>query len=280
MKEKIEILECKIESKRSTQIPATFAYPRGKAAFPLILAAHGFQSSRHEYGAYTKIAEKLAEHGMGVMCFDFPGNGDSTEPMSAYTLTNNLDDMDRALKYVQENWEIEKGKVGLLGWSMGGCMAALFSIRHPEIQTMALWAPALCNTDIIQLIAGKEGYLKDFEDAIKFGSCRIELDWCTCELSREYFLEMLCCNPFEVISQYKGDLFVAVGMQDKVIDAEKVRLAVAGAVNAKKVTTCYFENGDHDLGTAYGKGEGDPKIMQKLLDDTISFFDRAFGNWN
>lgn len=50
MKEKIEILECEIESKRNTQIPATFTYPKDKETFPLILAVHGFRSTRHEYG--------------------------------------------------------------------------------------------------------------------------------------------------------------------------------------------------------------------------------------
>ena len=55
-------------------------------------------------------------------------------------------------------------------------------------------------------------------------------------------------------------------------------LAVTGAVNAKKVTTCYFENGDHDLGTAYGSGQEDFRITRKLMNDSVGFFSRALGS--
>lgn len=277
MRGQFETLECKIESKRGTQIPATFTYPRGKESFPLILAAHGFQSSRHEYGMYVKVSERMAEQGIAVMRFDFPGNNDSTESMMEYTLTNNLDDMESALDYARKNWNIRREKMGALGWSMGGYMAALFSRRHPEVEAMALWAPGLCSIDVVKGMGGTEHYVETMENADQTGCCKVELEWCSCELNIEFLQEMLCSNPYEALYQYRGDLLVAAGMKDSVVDAEKVRLGAAIAVNARKVSTSYFENGDHDFGTAYGSGEGDPQIVQKLLDDTCGFFVAALG---
>ncbi len=277
MKEQMEVLECKIESKRNTRIPATFTYPKERESFPLILAAHGFQSSRHEYGMYTKVSERMAEAGIGVMRFDFPGNHESTEPMMAYTPANNLDDMESVMEFTRKNWKIENGKTGILGWSMGGCMASLFSRRHPEIQAMALWAPALCSIDVVQGMGGREHYVETLERAGKNGHCKIELEWCSCDLSGEFLQEMLCLNPFEAIYAYKGSLFLAAGMKDGVVDAQKVRLGAAMAVNAQRVETCWFENGDHDFGTAYGRGKGEPRIAEKLLEDTCNFFVSALG---
>lgn len=277
MKEQFETLECKIESKRGTQIPATFTYPKGRESFPLILAAHGFQSSRHEYGMYVQVSERMAEQGIAVMRFDFPGNNDSTESMMEYTINNNLDDMESVLDYTRKNWNIDREKMGVLGWSMGGCMAALFSERHPEVEAMALWAPGLCNIDVVKGMGGAAHYVEILENADQTQSCKIELEWCSCELSIDFLQEMLCSNPYKSLYRYQGDLLVAAGMKDSVVDAEKVRLGTAIAVNARKVSTCYFENGDHDFGTAYGRGEGEPLIVEKLLDDTCGFFAATLG---
>lgn len=268
----IEILECQIASKRNTKIPATFTYPKRKDACPLIIAAHGFQSSRHEYGLYTELANRLAEAGIAVIRFDFPGNNDSEESMDAYTLTNNLDDMDCAMEYAMEHRKVDSRRIGVLGWSMGGYMASLFSQRHPEILAMALWAPAVCALDVVTGMEGEKSYLENFERAIKDGHCVVAKEWCTCDVSKDFFLEVLCSNPYAALNQYRGELFFALGLQDSVLNASHVQLGALSAVNAKHVTTCYFEDGDHDFGTAYGKGEGDPEITQTLLKGTVDFF--------
>lgn len=274
MKFQLEVLEIGIKSKRNTRIPATFTLPKDRESFPLVLTAHGGQSSRREYGVYVELSKRLAELGIAVLCFDFPGHNDSEETMLAYTLANNLDDMEYALSYVLENWRIESGKIGLLGWSMGGCMASLFSQRHPEIPALALWAPAICTMDIIQ--SSGENYVKAFETAVKGGSCEVTKDWCSCDLNGEFMMEVLCSNPYAALNQYQGALFVALGLKDCVLNPSHIQLGVLGAVHAKDVKTCYFEEGDHDFGSAYGKGAGNPLITEKLLEETTGFFVSVF----
>lgn len=276
MNAQIEILKCGILSKRKTYIPATFIYPTGELPCPLVIAAHGFQSSRHEYGLYDEMAVRMAEQGIAVMLFDFPGNNDSEEPMTAYTLTDSLDDMESAFAYAVKHRNVDGERIGILGWSMGGCMAALFSQKHPEICAMALWVPVVCPIDMIDWLEGEKSHPYNFESAMSIGQCIINKGGCNCELSGTFLLELLCANPYTALNQYCGSLFLAAGLRDSVLNAAHIQLGALCAVNSKSVVTCYFEEGDHDFGTAYGNGEGNPEITQRLLTQTSEFFLSTF----
>ena len=72
-------------------IYATVQLP-GKLArsgdMPLAVLCHGFTGSRAGDGHFAPLAQDLAAQGIATVRLDFPGCGDSTEPFTAYTLSN------------------------------------------------------------------------------------------------------------------------------------------------------------------------------------------------
>ncbi|MBS1312549.1 MAG: alpha/beta fold hydrolase, partial [Subdoligranulum sp.] len=71
---------------------------------------------------------------------DFPGCGNSTEPFTAYTLSNMTDDIESAITYMQQTYGT--GRTALVGHSMGGRLASLYPQRRGGITALALWSPA------------------------------------------------------------------------------------------------------------------------------------------
>ena len=74
------------------------------------------------------------------MRLDFPGCGNSTEPFTAYTLSNMTDDVESAITYMQQTYST--GRTALVGHSMGGRLASLYPQRRGGITALALWSPA------------------------------------------------------------------------------------------------------------------------------------------
>ena len=62
---------------------------------------------------------------------DFPGCGNSTEPFTAYTLSNMTDDVESAITYMQQTYGT--GHTALVGHSMGGRLASLYPQRRGGI---------------------------------------------------------------------------------------------------------------------------------------------------
>lgn len=104
------------------------------------MLCHGFTGSRSGDGHFAPLAADLAAQGIATVRLDFPGCGDSTEPFTAYTLSNMTDDVESAITYMQQTYGT--GRTALVGHSMGGRLASLYPQRRGGITALALWSPA------------------------------------------------------------------------------------------------------------------------------------------
>ena len=107
---------------------------------PLVVLCHGFTGSRSGDGHFAPLAADLAAQGIATVRLDFPGCGNSTEPFTAYTLSNMTDDVESAITYMQQTYGT--GRTALVGHSMGGRLASLYPQRRGGITALALWSPA------------------------------------------------------------------------------------------------------------------------------------------
>ena len=121
----------------TVQLPGKLA--RG-AELPLVVLCHGFTGSRSGDGHFAPLAADLAAQGIATVRLDFPGCGNSTEPFTAYTLSNMTDDVESAITYMQQTYGT--GRTALVGHSMGGRLASLYPQRRGGITALALWSPA------------------------------------------------------------------------------------------------------------------------------------------
>jgi len=88
----------------------------------------------------VRTAREFCKKGLAVLRFDFRGVGDSEGSFNRYSQKSMLEDFDAALSFVRKLKGIDKGRIGALGWSMGGSTAIIGSARHPEIKCIVSWA--------------------------------------------------------------------------------------------------------------------------------------------
>ncbi len=148
------LISCPLSVKSQTEIPVTFNresvqlvgmlhLPENvQKKVPAVLLLHGFTGHKSDtHFIFTRLARSLAASGVAVLRFDFAGSGDSEGEFADMTILTELQDAKTALKFLKSRTEIDTAKVGLLGFSMGGCVAALLVGDVQDFQTVVLWAP-------------------------------------------------------------------------------------------------------------------------------------------
>lgn len=130
-----------------------------------VLFAHCFTCSKN-LQSVGRISRTLTEHGMGVFRFDFTGLGESEGDFSDTNFSSNIDDLQAAADYMEQEWS---GPRLLIGHSLGGA-AVLQAAHHiPSAEAVATIA-APCNPQHVAHL------LMDKKDEIeKKGKARVKL---------------------------------------------------------------------------------------------------------
>lgn len=107
----------------------------GPEAGPLVVLVHGFSTPSIVWDGYFA---PLTEAGYRVLAYDNFGRGLSDRPDALY----NADLFDRQLTGLLDALKVDR-RIDLVGYSMGGAIATIFSARHPEhVRSLTLIAPA------------------------------------------------------------------------------------------------------------------------------------------
>ena len=111
--------------------------------FPSVVMLHGLGGDRSEYGRLFTLASRyFSLSGLVSLRFDFRGSGDSDGDHAEMTLSREVEDTFAAFGYIRDLPEIDSQRVSLLGFSVGGLVAAL-AAQHAAPRRLALWAPTL-----------------------------------------------------------------------------------------------------------------------------------------
>jgi pimeloyl-ACP methyl ester carboxylesterase len=269
--------DCFVTSKRGTQIPCSVVIPQGENPMPLVLMAHGFCATRDENGTFPMLAEKLAAAGIASIRCDFPGCHDSKESMVAYTVENCQDDLDSVLAYMEEQIPVLAGHVGVVGYSLGGRVTLHYTKRHPEIRTIALWAPAAMNgfedmedgfgdAATIQNrleVSARDGYYpyeNDFDGTIK-------------TLSYDFWKQMQESRAREYFHEFTGNCIMVYGDQDVTVK-HQVLDVIATESNPQADFVCHVVSGANH---GFGAWTNEPEQMVELTDATAAFLIEKLG---
>ncbi|MFX1358030.1 MAG: alpha/beta fold hydrolase [Promethearchaeota archaeon] len=203
--------------------------------YPLILI-HGFGVTKEEWiGQFIPLSEDFK-----VIRYDNRGAGKSDHPDEPYTMKLFADD----LKALMDSLEIEQAHI--VGWSVGGMIAQVFTLNYPEkvnelvlINTLPYWPGE--ETGLHMYKQSKIDALK----AVKDDPVKAFYDSATPGFSRK-FKKLLLEKPKEKIH----GLFSA----EDLIEKDKVN----------PITVQDIENYTHALGT-YNVLEQLPHIKNKTL---------------
>ena len=115
---------------------------RRKGKVPAVVLFHGFTGTKVEsHRLFVKQARALAKAGIAALRFDFRGSGDSEGEFSSMTISGELKDARAAMEYIRSRPGIDQSRIGVLGMSFGGAVAAMLLGSDPGICAAALWAP-------------------------------------------------------------------------------------------------------------------------------------------
>lgn len=98
------------------------------------IVAHCFTCGRKSPGA-SRIAKRLADHGIASLRLDFTGLGDSEGTFRLTTLSSNTTDLLSAYRYLKER---EEAPTLLVGHSLGASASILAAPQMPTVKAIAV----------------------------------------------------------------------------------------------------------------------------------------------
>ena len=140
---------------------------RSRRGVPGVVFFHGFTGDRMEsHWLFVKCARALAEAGIASLRFDFYGSGESEGNFSEVTLQSEISDAQGAVDFFRRQKGIDPDRLGLLGLSLGGSIAATVAAQS-RIQALVLWSALARPAELRKLaeteakeVAGMKGALE------------------------------------------------------------------------------------------------------------------------
>lgn len=178
----------------------------GKEKMPMIVMAHGFNSS---YGEPKEFAMTMAMNGVASYIFDFIGGGNNcksdgkTTDMTIFTEKENVEDIVADIKQLDF---VDSQDISLLGCSQGGLVAAITSSANPDMfKNVILIYPALMIPETAPRML--EAFKKNGNKPMEVMGMK---------LSKKYYEVQNGLDVLGQLSNYKGRVLMVYGDADPV----------------------------------------------------------------
>ncbi len=179
---------------------------------PTVILCHGMMSSK-DGRKQIALAEELCALGCSVLRFDFSFCGESEGRFEEITFSQEVDDLANAVA-----WARARGAspIGLVGSSMGGAVAVLYTQKDPHIRALVTIAavahPSLIAEEMESLQANvkrwkEEGYQLGAEGTI----------------GPAFFEEIVWLDVLGAAAQIAVPWLIIHGSADEVVPAEDAR---------------------------------------------------------
>ncbi len=225
-------------------IPAIFSVPDKKIdkQIPAVIMLHGTGTQTDEVGnLYKSLSEKLEALGIASIRLDFAGSGDSKASDLEYSLSSAVLDGKTAFNYLQANSQIDKSRIGVVGFSQGALISQLLVIEEPNIKSLAVWSPAVGN-GIAPMKAFFEQY---YDEAKQNGYALIKYDWRSpFKVNLTWFEQLKAQQSLTLMKQFTGSLLAISGTNDTVLPWENANTLIT-ASGSKDATAVTIKDGDH-----------------------------------
>jgi dienelactone hydrolase len=203
------------------KIVGTLTLPDGgEAPYPVVLFFQGFLSTRDELPVtgvdeplFTRTARMLAELGIASLRIDYRGFGESEGKREDLTFTGLIDDSLAAIEYLATVPEVDMQRLGLLGLSVGGIIAAETAARDPRVRSVVLWSPVANPPEYLKSTLGTETVAAGLQSGGE--PVHAILPWGEeIDLKTPFFEDVYSINPVAAMSTVKSPLLMVVGRND------------------------------------------------------------------
>ncbi|AAK81587.1 alpha/beta hydrolase [Clostridium acetobutylicum] len=179
---------------------------------PIVVIYHGFCGNKMgPHFIFVKLARELEKLGIATIRFDFAGTGESDGEFVDMTFSNEVYDANVILDYVKTLEFVDKDRISILGFSMGGAIASVIAgDRKDEINTLCLWAPA---GNMEQIILS-DTYIGDkYDEIMEKGIYDVE----GLLLGKKFLEDIKKVNIFDRASAYNKQSLIIHGTSDEIV---------------------------------------------------------------
>jgi dipeptidyl aminopeptidase/acylaminoacyl peptidase len=224
---------------------------------PIILMLHGFAGSGDEEGIFPNAAAAFAAAGLASLRIDFRGAGESGGTFADPTFSRQVEDALAAMRFITQNGNLNSDKMGLLGVSQGGMIAALAAARSGRPHALALWSAVADPPATYEHILGRDAIVR----GLASGEAGVKASGV--HLRQTFFEEIYKTFPLQEIENYKGALFAGQGDRDDVVGPD----SGDKYVEAHRGGQVWHRDMDHDFNLGRG-----PADLDALIEETSRFF--------
>ena len=201
---------------RSKTLRGVLHLPAGalKQPAPGVVLLHGFTGDRMEsHWMFVKCSRALVEAGIAALRFDFYGSGESDGEFREMTLSGEMADARAAVAFMQRQSGIDGERLGLLGLSLGGAVAAAVA-ASVEAKAVVLWSAVAHTARLRQLLR---------QSARKIPGKAGAWEYKAHEINPRLEEEILKVDPIRHLARYQGPTLIIHPENDEAIPVSHAR---------------------------------------------------------
>jgi dipeptidyl aminopeptidase/acylaminoacyl peptidase len=241
--------------------------PTREPHYPCVVFLHGYTGTRMgDHCILVKAAREFCRAGYACLRFDFRGSGESEGDFVDITVDGETGDAVAAVAFLKDFEGIDRTRVGLLGMSLGGSVAAC-AAADAGAKSLALWAP-WAFTDYLVERGGevfKDPYAwlpPNFKDAVKK---RGRVDIGGYMRGKAFFESLALTDPLREIARYKGPVLIIHGSEDQVVSPSNSEFLYDSVQGTRRLII--IDDADHTFSSCHWE--------QQVIQATRDWFDET-----
>lgn len=251
--------------------------PEGTWDGRAVLLFHGMASDMDDVGGLLqRVAKDLAAHGIASLRINFRGEGDARRTKIESTFITRLEDAAAAHAWVKAQKGADSGRLGAMGFSLGGPTAVITAARQPgAFKSIAVWSSP--SGDLFALWANNE----TAQRALRDGEATEDIPgWKALTTKRDFYASFRGFDFDRALHDYSGAFLTIRGSADHVAnrDAELVRIlsarpaAVSGSSAASRPAEAVLLGGADHIFNVFQPELGH---AGRVLALTVAWFERT-----
>lgn len=214
----------------------------------VLIMCHGFTSSKNTTN-FVKLVGMLEQKEIASLRFDFWGHGESDGNFSDITISEAVDDILNAIKFVKE---LGYKNVGLLGSSFGGISSIMATSKTTDLSFLCLKSPVSNYWEVVE--EGGKHTPEEMNDWKEKGFREYDSDGKILKLKYSFVEDFDNNKPYEVAKNIKIPTLIVHGDVDNDVPYSQSQKLVSVLPNAELVTV---HGADHRY---TGEGQADEML--------------------
>jgi len=275
-------LKTQIAGSNNLPISLDISFEKNGVKKPIVIFCHGFKGFK-DWGAWHLVAQEFAQKGIIFIKFNFSHNGttpenltdfENLEAFSKNNYSKEISDLDFVLNYVFDKkfpvseTEIDFEKINLIGHSRGGGAVLVKTFEDEKISKTATWA-SIDSYDRFGTVAQIKDWEKKGEHIFVNGRTGQKMP-IKYQFYEDFEQNKERLDIKNIVSKIEKPILVVHGTEDPAVHFECAQNLNSWAKSAKLLAV---ENANHVFGASHPFiGDKLPKDLQKVVEETISFF--------